>query len=114
MDLEKRKLYIQDHLRVQARTTAEEMEVIGRFFSEKLNKAKGKVAVFAPLRGFSSLGIEGGPLFDPESDLALVKSLREHLNRDVVELVEMDCAYNDDLFAEAIADRLLGLLNGGR
>ncbi len=90
------------------------MEVIGKIFSEKLNKAKGKVVVFAPLRGFSSLGTEGGSLCDPESDRALIKSLRKHLNQDVVQLVEMDCAYNDDLFAQAIADRLLGLLNGGR
>ena len=112
MELDKRKLYVQDHLRVQARIAKDEMEVIGRIFSEKLNKAKGKVVVFVPLRGFSSLGIEGGPLFDPQSDHALVQSLKEHLNRNIVQLVEMDCAYNDDLFAQAIADRLLGMLNG--
>ena len=112
--IEKRKLYVQDQLRVQARITKQEMTVIGKAFSEKLNKAKGKVAVFVPLRGFSSLSIEGGPLYDPESDLALIKSLRKHLDKDVVQLVEMDCAYDDDLFAQAIADRLLGLLNGGR
>jgi uncharacterized protein (UPF0261 family) len=74
----------------------------------------GKVVVFVPLRGFSSLSIEGGPLYDPESDLVLIKSLRRLLNRDVVQLVEMDCAYNDDVFAQAIADRFLALLNGGR
>ncbi len=112
MGLEKRKLYIQDHLRVQARIAKHEMELIGRVFSEKLNKAKGKVAVFAPLRGFSALGTEGGQLFDPESDLALVKSLRKHLNQDVVQLVEMDCAYSDDVFAQAIADRLLEMIKG--
>jgi uncharacterized protein (UPF0261 family) len=110
MGLEKRKLYIQDQLRVQARIAKHEMELIGRIFSEKLNKAKGKVVVFAPLRGFSSLSTEGGQLFDPESDLALIKSLRKHLNQNVVQLVEMDCAYSDDLFAQAIADRLLEML----
>ena len=112
--IEKRKLYIQDQLRVQARTTKQEMAIIGKAFSDKLNKAKGKVVVFVPLRGFSSLSIEGGPLYDPESDLVLIKSLRRLLNRDVVQLVEMDCAYNDDVFAQAIADRFLDLLNGGR
>ncbi len=110
--IEKRKLYVQDQLRVQARTNKQEMEVIGRTFSEKLNKAKGKVVVFVPLRGFSSLSIEGGPLHDPESDKALVKSLKKNLNGDVVQLVEMDCAYCDDIFAEAIADRFLGLIEG--
>jgi uncharacterized protein (UPF0261 family) len=110
--IEKRKLYVQDQLRVQARINKQEMEVIGRAFSEKLNKAKGKVAVFVPLRGFSSLSIEGAPLYDPESDKALIKSLRKNLNRDVVQLVEMDCAYRDDVFAQAIAERFLGLING--
>jgi len=108
--IEKRKLYIQDELRVQARTGKQEMEIIGKAFSEKLNKARGKVAVFVPLRGFSSLSVEGGPLHDPESDKALVGSLRKQLNRRVVDLVEMDCAYNDDLFAQAIADRFMGML----
>ena len=110
--IEKRKLYVQDQLRVQARTNKQEMETIGRTFSEKLNKAKGRVVVFVPLRGFSSLSIEGGPLHDPESDSALIRSLKKYLNGDVVQLIEMDCAYCDDIFAEAIADRFLGLMEG--
>ena len=105
--IEKRKLYVQDQLRVQARTNKQEMEVIGRAFSEKLNKAKGKVAVFVPLRGFSSLSIEGGPLYDPESDRALIKSLRKNLNRDVVQLVEMDCAYCDDVIRRSYRRQFL-------
>jgi hypothetical protein len=31
----------------------------------------------------------------------------------VVELVEMDCAYKDDIFAQAIADRFLEMLEPG-
>ena len=112
--IEKRKLYIQDHFRVQARTTKQEMETIGQAFSQKLNRAKGRIALFVPLRGFSSLSIEGGPLYDPESDHALIKALRKHIDREVVDLVEMDCAYNEPIFAQAIADRFLGLLNGER
>jgi uncharacterized protein (UPF0261 family) len=110
MGLEKRKLYIQDQFRVQARIGKDEMEVIGKAFSEKLNRAKGRVAVFVPLRGFSSLGVEGGPLYDPESDLAFITTLRERVDREIVDLVEMDCLYSDDLFAQAIADRFLSLL----
>jgi uncharacterized protein (UPF0261 family) len=78
-----------------------------------LLKAKGKVVVFAPLRGFSSLSVEGGPLYDPESDSALIKSLRKHLKGGQVELVEMDCAYNDDVFAQAIVDRFMDMLAAG-
>jgi uncharacterized protein (UPF0261 family) len=110
MELEKRKLYIQDELRVQARISAEEMEVIGRIFSEKANRTRGKAAVFVPLKGFSALGTEGGVLHDPESDMALVRSLREHLDKAKVELVEMDCAYSDDVFAQAVSNRFLEML----
>ena len=31
----------------------------------------------------------------------------------MVQLVEMDCAYRDDLFAQAIADRFLEMLEPG-
>jgi uncharacterized protein (UPF0261 family) len=113
MGLEKRKLYIQDELRVQARISKDEMEAVGRVFSERVNRATGKVAVFVPLRGFSSLGVEGGILRDPESDLALIESLRRNLDRSVVELVEMDCTYRDDSFSRAIADRFLEMLERG-
>ena len=58
--LAKRKLYIQDELRVQARTTKREMELFGRVLAEKLNHAASPVALFIPLKGFSSLGVEGG------------------------------------------------------
>jgi uncharacterized protein (UPF0261 family) len=112
MRLEKRKLYIQDQFRVQARINKEEMRVIGKAFAEKLNKATGPVAIFVPLRGFSSLGVEGGPLHEPESDRAFIRSLERHVKREAIDLVEMDCAYDDDRFAQAIADRFLDLLQG--
>jgi len=110
MGLEQRKLYIQDELRVQARISKDEMEAVGRTFSEKVNKATGKVAIFVPLRGFSSLGVEGGILRDPESDMALIESLRRNVDTSKVDLVEMDCDYKDGIFAQAIASRFLEML----
>lgn len=110
MELEKRKLYIQDELRVQARISSDEMEVIGRIFAEKVNKTKGRAAVFVPLEGFSALGTADGVLHDTDSDMALVKSLHKHLDARVVELVEMDCRYSDDVFAQAVANRFLDML----
>jgi uncharacterized protein (UPF0261 family) len=114
MELEKRKLYIQDALRVQARISADEMEVIGRIFAEKVNRARGRTAVFVPLKGFSALGTEDALLHDPESDMALIGSLRKHLDARVVDLVEMACAYSDDIFAQALAHRFLEMLEANR
>jgi uncharacterized protein (UPF0261 family) len=49
---------------------------------------------------------EGQPFHDPEADAALFGELREELDRDRVELVEMDCNVNDEAFADAMADKL--------
>ncbi len=111
--LAKRKLYIQDELRVQARTTKREMELFGRVLAEKLNHAASPVAFFIPLKGFSSLGVDGGPLNDPEADGAFVKSLKRHLNGSTegrLELIEMDCSIDDQIFADSIVDRLSAVL----
>ncbi len=112
--IEKRKLYVQDELRVQARTTRHEMEVIGRVFAEKLNRARGNTVLFIPLRGFSSLDREGGPLYDPEADRVFVKSLKAHLLTSGcrVELFEVDSHMNDPVFADSIVERFVDIMAG--
>ena len=68
------------------------------------------VSVFIPLRGFSSLSVEGMPLYDPELDKVFIKNLKKHLQNKNVELVEMDCSIMDAAFAEGLAERFLGML----
>ena len=77
-------------MRVQARTTGREMEEIARVFAEKLNMAKGPTFVYIPLKGFSSLSVEGGPLYEPETDAVFIDGLKRYLKvRDGVEIIEM-------------------------
>jgi uncharacterized protein (UPF0261 family) len=111
-NLMKRKLYVQDEMRVQARTTKTEMEQIAKVFAEKLNKAKGPTVVFVPLKGFSSLGVEGGPLYEPEADAAFVKAFRRHMKggNPLVEVIEMDCSVDDAVFADAIVERFRNVM----
>jgi uncharacterized protein (UPF0261 family) len=87
------------------RSNADECAEFGRVVAEKLNRARGPVTVFIPLRGGSSYAVSGGVFHDPVADSALVESLRSHLD-DSVELVEMDTDINDPAFAEAMAQRL--------
>jgi uncharacterized protein (UPF0261 family) len=111
MQIEKRKLYVQDEMRVQARTTKDEMEKIAKAFAEKLNGAKGPAFIYIPLKGFSSVSVEGGPLFEPETDAVFVESLKRHLKiRDGIELVEMGCSIEDAVFADAISQKLLDVM----
>mgnify|MGYP005838705555 CR=1 FL=1 len=101
-----RKLFVPDKYRVQARTTKREMSTIAKLFGAKLNRTTGVVTVFIPLRGFSSLSKEGGPLYEPETDAVFFKALKTVCDRNKVNLIPLDCNIDDPLFADAMVDHL--------
>jgi uncharacterized protein (UPF0261 family) len=105
--LAERKLLVQDALRVQARTSPEEMEQIAIAVSESLNryKYKTKVKVVIPLRGFSAISTEMGALFDPASDEAFVVALESRLDP-AVDVRKIDADINTPVFARAVVDAL--------
>lgn len=105
-----RKLYVHNPQVTLMRTTPEECAQLGEIIAAKLNRSTGPVALFVPLRGVSAIDVEGTPFFDPEADAALFEAIRAHLDRSVVDLVELDLAINDPVFADAMADRLLAML----
>jgi uncharacterized protein (UPF0261 family) len=109
--LTERKLYIQEHPRVQARMSAEEMEFVASAAAEKLNRyeRKARVKIIIPLRGFSSLSIEGGPLCDPASDGMFVLTLKRCLDPGI-EVIEVDSDINSREFAEAVVGAVAGAL----
>lgn len=92
------------------RTNVEENAELGRIIASKVNMARGKAAVYIPLRGVSALDAAGQPFDWPEARKALFDALRENIDRDAVELVELDLHLNDPAFAEAMADKLLSFL----
>ncbi|HVN25754.1 MAG TPA: Tm-1-like ATP-binding domain-containing protein [Syntrophorhabdales bacterium] len=108
--IEKRKLYIQDEMRVQARTSKDELMITIKALAERLNAAKARVSLHIPLRGFSSLSVEGMPLYDPELDAFLIRTLKNSLQNDNVEFVELNCSIMDEAFAQAVAQRFLVML----
>ena len=87
------------------RTTPEECAALGRVIAEKLNRARGPLTVFVPLKGVSLIATEGQVFHDPVADEALFRALREHLDPEV-DLRELDLDVNDPAFAQAMADRL--------
>jgi uncharacterized protein (UPF0261 family) len=101
--LEERKLYIQEHPRVQARMSAEEMEYVATAAAERLNRYehKPRVKVVIPRKGFSSLSVEGGPLFDPVSDRVFAAVLKKRLDPEI-ETIEVDSEINSCEFAPAV------------
>jgi uncharacterized protein (UPF0261 family) len=105
--LAERKLLVQDAIRVQARTSAEEMKSIAKQAAEKLNvhPDKKRVKFVIPTRGFSSLSVEGGSLYDPDSDRAFVEELRKSLDPGI-EVITVDTHINTPEFAGAVVEAL--------
>lgn len=93
------------------RTTPEENDKLGKEIAEKASAARGPTAVLVPLQGVSAIDREGQPFWWPEADRALFQSLRNWISPEV-KLIELDLHINDPAFANAIAEKLLGFLNG--
>ncbi|MEP6662683.1 MAG: Tm-1-like ATP-binding domain-containing protein [Verrucomicrobiota bacterium] len=91
------------------RTTPEENAQLGKIIAEKLNLSTGPVSVLLPLRGISVISAPGQKFHDDAADKSLFESLKSSLRKDI-EVIELDCAINDEPFAEASAKKLLALL----
>ena len=83
------------------------MEQIALAAADRLNRYQHKARVKAviPLRGFSSLSVEGGPLHDPDSDGVFSPALRSQLDPEI-EVIEVDSDINSPVFASIVADAL--------
>ena len=88
------------------RTTPEECAQLGRIIAEKLNRSTGPLTVLIPQQAISVISAPGQKFHDPSADKALFDGLKSNLRKDI-EVIEMDCAINDETFAEACAEALL-------
>jgi uncharacterized protein (UPF0261 family) len=106
-NLAERKLLVQDAMRVQARTIPEESQLIAREAADKLNRYENKklVKFVVPTKGFSSLSVEGGALYDPVSDRAFIDELRKALDPEI-EIIEVETHINTPEFARAVVELL--------
>lgn len=105
------------------RTSVAENKILGKQIAEKANASKGPTAVMIPRKGFSGLDRAGaqkmttidgtvtGDWHDESANLALIDSIRQHLDTSVVKWVEMDVHINDPEFADAavtLLDEMIG------
>jgi uncharacterized protein (UPF0261 family) len=107
-----RNLYKHNPTVTLMRTTVEENEALGTKLAEKLNLSVGKAALFLPLKGVSMIDAEGQTFYGPEEDKRLFDVLRANINRERVEMIEMDNLINDQEFAEAAAQKLIDYMEG--
>ncbi len=95
------------------RTTPGECARLGEIIARKLNASTGPVTVLLPLKAISIISAPGQKFHDPAADHELFNGLKNHL-RVGIEVVELDCAINDLLFAEACVKALLANLATAR
>lgn len=107
--LAERKMFYPDEYRLQVRSNADELKETAKVVAEKLNKAKGPVKFFIPTKGWSSLGVVGADLYEPETDAVFAPALREYL-RSNVEVIELETEYDSKEFAKALVDALTGMI----
>lgn len=105
-----RNLYKHNPTVTLMRTNVEENRKLAEIIAEKLNKTEGKTALFLPLKGVSMIDAEGQPFYGAEEDKVLFDTLREKIDQDKVELIEKDLHINDQEYAEAIAKKLIELI----
>jgi uncharacterized protein (UPF0261 family) len=95
------------------RTTAEECAQLGEVIAQKLNASTGPVTVLIPRKAISVISAHGQKFHDTIADKALFDAIKSNLRKDI-EVIEMDCAINDAVFAEECATALLKNIAKGR
>ena len=105
----RRPTYYHNSLNANVRTSRREMAAVGRALAERLNRAKGPVAVLLPMKGWSIYGAPGGPLHDAAADAAFLRSLGHGLRRDIP-VHRLPLHINDPAFAEHCCELLRGFL----
>lgn len=100
--------YVQDALRIQVRTNPDELRQAADVIAERLNRYTGPFTFLIPLKGWSSLDMEGRPIYDPAADAAFVERLKERID-DKSAVKEVDLHLYTDEFARAAVDEFVDL-----
>ncbi|KAF7874761.1 hypothetical protein EAF04_001935 [Stromatinia cepivora] len=96
------------------RSNADECAEIGKFVAGRLKgKAKRKdlVKVCLPKKGTSMLAVEGGKFHDVEADKMLFETIKDGLNGTGIDVLDKDCAVNDEEFAQFMAKELIQMIS---
>lgn len=111
-EFHQRRKYDLDRHRTWLRMSSEELREVARAFADKLNLARGAVAVIIPLQGWSSVDAPGNPTYDPKEDRVFIEELRSRL-KPGLRIVEVDANMEDPMFAQVVAGTALELFQEG-
>jgi uncharacterized protein (UPF0261 family) len=109
--LRSRKIYMHNPYNANVKVSRREMARVAETMAERLNEARGPVAILIPLRGWSIYGAKGGPLHDEAGYRIFLKTLRHHLREGIV-MEEVDAHINDPVFVDRCVKQLVGFMDG--
>lgn len=95
------------------RTNDDECREIGKFIAEKLKTYANKpemIRVLIPTGGVSMIDKPGQPFHDENADEALFSVLEGGLRHTKIKVTRLANNVNDDAFAEAVVETLMGLI----
>ncbi len=110
-DMRGRKLIVHNPHHTLVRLNDQELAETGRLTARKLNAAKGPVHLFLPLRGMAYPDSEGLGHWDPESDRAFYKVIKDNLDPRIP-VTEIDAHINDPEFIDPVVEKFLSFMEG--
>jgi uncharacterized protein (UPF0261 family) len=109
-EMKRRKYIVHNPNLTLVRLSRRELEITGRLVAEKLNRARGPVYLFLPLRGLSYPDREGLPHWDPEDNQFLFDTIKQHLDPRIP-VREIDAHINDPDFIDPVVEQFLKMLD---
>jgi uncharacterized protein (UPF0261 family) len=91
------------------RLLPEELIVVAKEIADKLNRTKGPMKVFIPLKGFSFPDRAGLPHWEPEGNQVFIDALKEHLSNSIP-FIELDAHINDADFIDPVIDAFMAMM----
>ena len=104
---------VEGAVRVQVRSTADELRQAADVIAQRLNGARGPWTFLIPRKGWSSLDKEGRPIYDPVADAAFVARLKEKLDAPS-RVKEVDLHLYTPEFARVAVDEFVKLFESAR
>jgi uncharacterized protein (UPF0261 family) len=108
-ELTSRKYIVHNPNLTLVRLSPDELISVGKLTAQKLNRGKGPVRVFIPLRGFSYPDRENLPHWDPEGNRAFIDAFKANLNPSIP-VVELDAHINDPEFIDPLTEAFLAMM----
>ena len=108
-DMKRRKHFNYNPHLTLVRLLPGELVEVGKEIAHKLNRARGPVKVFIPLKGFSFPDREGLSHWEPEGNQALIDAIKKNL-KPGIPLFELDAHINDPDFIDPVIEAFITMM----